>query len=193
MRRKQSNVAFIAIAASLFTTAAPAGIVKTASVDCGKGEICLFWWPRLPSLPGWHSDQTANRSYGENGMNSLVPDGVTFRDADTVMYASATYKPRYERENPESRSLNAFISDDKSFFASEHPDMSIAEVEPLITGDGQTLRSFTYFRPRDSSWERVSYGEEGDYYIVFTISARSAVAYRKAQAAYVDIVRRYTK
>jgi hypothetical protein len=172
---------------------ATAEIVKSATIDCKTNSICLFWWPKLPAAPGWHTDQKANVTTGGNGIDSLVPDGSTFAKANAIIYASAVYRSGYEAENPKSKTLDAFIADDKASFLKEHKFMSITEVTPLTTADGQTLRSFTYFRPQDHTWERVSFGQEDDYYLVFTLSAFSEASYEKAMAAYEDVVHRYRK
>ncbi len=173
---------------------AKAEIVKSAIFDYDKNQTCFYWWPKLPAVPGWHTDEKANYTMGENGVNMLIPDGMKFADADAdaVIYAAATYRSRYEKRNPGSKSLEAFIADDKATFAEKHKEIVIEEVEPLTTGDGQKMRSFTFFRPKDKNWERVSYGQEGDFYLVFTINAQSETGYRANQAIYEDLIRRYS-
>jgi len=184
---------FLLVFSMLAVWPAQAEIIRTAAPDCGRNQTCLYWWPKLPPVRGWHTDKAANLGYGENGMNSLVPNGATFADADVIIYAAATYKARYEARNPKTRSLAAFIKDDTASFRRERPGIAIAEAEALTTADGQSLRSFTYFSPRDGAWERVAYGEEGDFYLVFTISAHTKAAYDKALPVYADLLRRYRK
>ncbi|MDB5395943.1 MAG: hypothetical protein JWM91_3449 [Rhodospirillales bacterium] len=58
-------------------------------------------------------------------MNTLVPDGFEFSNADTVLCAKAVYKPRYQVENPASRSLDAFIKDDKTSFVEKNAEVLI--------------------------------------------------------------------
>jgi len=190
MFRKFASL-LVLLAASL--PAAHAEIVKSAIVDCGKNGICLYNWPRLPTLPGWHTDEKVNQAMGDNGINVLIPDGATFDDADVILYAAATYRPRYQAENPTSKTLEAFIEDDKSQFVEKDENTVIAEVEPLTTHDGQKLRSFTFFRPKAKNWERVSYSQEGDFYIVFVLNAHSEEGYRKEQAVYDGLVRQYSE
>ena len=67
----------------------------------------------------------------------------------------------------------------------------IAEATALKTGDGQVVRSFTYFPPKEGNWERVSYGEEGEYYLIFTVSSRTKDGYAKAVPTYESLVQRY--
>lgn len=184
----------VAISAALASASKiNAEIVKQASVDCGKGEICLYWWPKLPSIKGWHTDPAANTARGGNGINSRVPDGFTFANADVVIYGAATYRARYEWENPASKSLGAFITDDRESFSSKHPMMRITEAAPLITADGQKLRSMIYISPSENTWEQVAYGLEDDYYLVFTISARSRAAFEGNLPAYHDLIMHYRK
>jgi hypothetical protein len=171
---------------------AKSAIVKTAKIDCQKSQICFYWWPKLPALPGWHTDTQANYSYGPNGMYSLVPDKSDFNSADVIIYASATYKPQYGFKNSTSKTLDAFIADEQRTFRKDYRNgLRVGEVKSLVTGDGRSLRSLTYFRPRDKNWERVSYGEEGDYYLIFAISARSEKGYLAAQPTYENLIKAY--
>lgn len=192
MLEKLSRVVAIAGLIGLGPFAAQAEIVKTAIPDCVNKKICFYWWPKVAPLPGWHADGRANYANGDgNGINALVPDGSDFVNADVVMYAQAVLKQRYEAQNPKSKTLDAFIADDRAAIAQDHGDMQIGEAQPLTTGDGQKLRSLNYFRP--SEWERVSYGEEGGYYLLFVINAHSENGYRTGLAAYETLVRSYRK
>lgn len=180
------------IAGLIFATAAAvrAEIVKTAIPNCVKDKICFYWWPKLPPLKGWHVDERANFANGDgNGINALVPDGSDFVNADTVIYAQAIFKERYEADNPKSKTLDAFIADDRAAIAQDHKDMRIDEAAALTTGGGQKLRSLTFARPGE--WERVSYGEEGGYYLLFVINAHSENGYRANMSAYENLVRSY--
>src|SRR5262249_47682872 len=156
------------LVSALLAASAHAEIVKVANVDCTHKAICFYWWPKLPSLPGWHADADQNVKNGPNGVSMLVPDGTDFSHAGAVMFGEAVYRPRYEWKNPNSKSLDAFIADDMAATLESHKDFKIAEAEPVSTADGQKLRSFTFVRSGEC--ERVSYGVEGDYYLVFAIS-----------------------
>jgi hypothetical protein len=161
---------------------ASAEIEKLATV-CDTG-ICFHWWPKLPVPPGWWHDR--EKSF-ELGGNVLVPEGATFGSAPTVMYATAIYKPR----EPELTSLAKVIERDKRAFAAQHPDLKIAEVAPLVTGGGKKLRSFTFTPKAKGHWERVSYGEEGDFYLLFTVSSISWDAYDAGMKDYLRLIESY--
>jgi hypothetical protein len=116
-----------------------------------------------------------------------VPDGFTFSNAETVIYARAIYKPR----SPETTSLEVLIKDDKDEFLKADPGIAIVETSPLKTADGKTLRSFTFFPKDKGNWEQVSYGEEGDFYLIFTISSRSHAGFLKSSITYAQYIAQY--
>jgi hypothetical protein len=167
---------------ALLPSVASAEIVKSADIDC-KG-ICFHWWPKLQPPQGWHQD--TDMSYRDN-INALAPDGHTFGDAEAVMYGNAVYKPRV----PEDKSIDQFVQGDKERFASEHPKSEMKDAEPLTTADGKSLRSVIFVEKNDGYWERVSYGEEGDFYLVFTLSSRSQKGYDETMSAYEKLVESY--
>jgi len=177
---------FIGILVSflLLSTAAFAEIEKSA-VPCEQ-KICFFWWPKLPAVKGWHQDRQHSYSYS---INAQAPDGYTFANAEAVIYARALYKPRI----PETTSLDDLIGKDKKTFLSRDPDIVYAEVEPLKTGDGQSLKSVTIFPKKDGNWERVSYGEEGDFYLIFTVSSRTQEGFTKAIEDYITFIKQYRR
>jgi hypothetical protein len=121
------------------------------------------------------------------GANALAPDGFTFADADAVIYARALYKPR----TPQAKSLQTLIDDDKAEFRARDSAIRIEESKPISTADGQKLRTFEFVPGQSGNWERVAYGEEGDFYLLFTVSARTQEAYNKAAGAYEELISRY--
>lgn len=150
---------------------------------CETG-VCLYWRPTLAPVQGWHHEPGPSQQYG---VNALAPDGSTFMDAETVMYAKASYKQR----SPETKTLEALIENDKKEFVANVPGVAIADAQPLTTGDGQKLKSVTFFPTAQGNWERVSYGEEGEFYLLFTISSRTKGGYERALPAYEAMIRGY--
>ncbi|MGC1830211.1 MAG: hypothetical protein WA663_07345 [Candidatus Acidiferrales bacterium] len=167
---------------ALLGITARAGVEKVA-VPCSNG-ICLYWWPKLPQLKGWHQDKDQSFNYG---VNAMAPDGSSFVNSESVIYARAEYKPRV----PETKSLGKLIADDRKDFLASDPDITISEVSAFVTGDGVKMRSFTFFPKSKGNWELVSYGEEGDYYLIFTLSSRSKEGFDKAQNAYRELIAHY--
>ena len=159
--------------------------IEKFAVPSDKG-ILFHWWPKLDPLDGWHQDKEFSLFYSAN---SLAPDGFTFKNAETVMYARAIYKPR----EPNIKSLEELIEEDKKDFELNVPGVLITEVAPISTLDGQKLKSLTFFPTKTGNWERVSYGEEGDFYLIFTISARSQSGFTAFEGAYEKLITTYKK
>lgn len=145
----------------------------------------MTWWPKLPELGGWHHESEASI---ENAANILAPDGFTFSDAEAVIYAKAVYKPSVTNVI----NLDQMIENDVAQFTSGG-DIVATEVGALTTGDGDKMRSYTFFPKADGNWERVTFGEEGDYYLVFTINARSKAGYDQSLRDYEKLITTYKK
>jgi hypothetical protein len=157
--------------------------IEKVGQPCEKG-ICLAWWPKLAPAKGWHHERGPSVA---NGVKVQVPDGSTFSNAETVIYAKALYKPRI----PETTSLEMLIENDKNEFLAGDSSISIAEVKPLKTQDGKVLKSYTFFPKAKGNWEQVSYGEEGDFYLIFTISSRSHSGFLDSFAVYEQYIGQY--
>lgn len=191
------RVAVIAVSVLLGAGSPAFAEIEKLATPCETG-FCLHWWPKLGPVQGWTQDRGQSFNYG---VNALAPDGATFSNAETVMYAKAIYKPR----DPEITSLEELIERDRKDFAANVPGVVIADAAPLTTADGQVLRSITFFPKNDGNfpkndgnlpkndgnWERVAYGEEGDFYLIFTISARSLKGYEAHVGAFERMVRSY--
>ena len=74
---------------------------------------------------------------------------------------------------PETKALQMLIDNDQRQFQADLPGVQILEVEPISTGDDQALRSFTYSPAKTGNWERVSYGEDGEFFLIFTVSSKT--------------------
>jgi len=79
------------------------------------------------------------------------------------------YSIRYNINAQES--LDEFIQNDKKSFLEQNPEMKIKKMA--------------------SYWEKVSYTEEGDFYLVFTISSRTEKGYKVALKEYEKFVSKY--
>ncbi len=177
-----AKIACFIILAFFLGVAVQADIEKTA-VMCNTG-FCFYWWPKLPVVRGWHQDKQQSLNYNAN---AIAPNGSSFVDAEAVMYGVAVYKPR----DPEAKSLAMFIASDKQQFLSRDPGIIIAQVGDLTNADGNKLPSFTFFPKSAGNWEQVSYGEEGDFYLTFVLSARSKKAFDRTESVYRDLIAHY--
>jgi hypothetical protein len=103
------------------------------------------------------------------------------------MYAKAVFKPREQGV----KSLAEFIEKDKASFLSHDPTLSIREGDPLESRDGKRFPTFSFTPIGSGNWERVAYGEEGEFYLLFVLSARSEGAYKSSVDEYEQLVRGY--
>lgn len=165
------------------STSANAEIEKVVVVPCEQ-KLCFYWWPKLAVIKGWHHDREHSYLYSANAQ---APDGYTFANAESVIYAKALYKPRI----PETTSLEMLIKNDKEQFLSRDASIIVSKIDPLITGDGQILKSFTFFPKEKGNWEQVSYGEEGEFYLIFTVSSRTKEGFTKALGSYRQFISQY--
>lgn len=150
----------------------------------GEKGMSFYWWPKLPSVTGWQQDREYSFLYS---LNALAPEGTSFANAETVMYARAVFKPRV----PEIQSLGVLIENDKKDFVANVPGVTIREASEIHTADGRKLISLTYSPKDKGNWERVSYLEEGEFYLIFTVSSRTQAGFNATSKAYEDLVSRY--
>jgi hypothetical protein len=176
----------IAVVIGLALSFAALSEVEKFATPEGKG-ISLRWWPKVTAPSGWHHDREHSDHYG---FNAFAPDGSTFANADTVMYAKAIYKSR----GPDLKSVDAFMARDRKTFLAKDRALAAQDAERVTDGDGKKLKSVV-FRPKaakaEGNWERVAYGQEGDFFLVFVLSSRTAKGYESALKSYRELVGRY--
>jgi hypothetical protein len=183
MEANVKNALRLACFVLLLSLAVQAAEIEKRALVCQTG-ICLYWWPKLPQIKGWHQDKNFSYRYG---VDALAPDGFTFSNAVAVMYANAAYKPR----DPETKSLQMFIANDQRGFRSSDPGIKITEISPLANGDGVKMPSYMFVPKAKGNWEQVTYAAEGDYYLTFVLSSRSKSGFQKAEDAYRKLISGY--
>jgi hypothetical protein len=160
------SISLVAVGLLALAPGASADVEKFAQPECAQG-LCLYWWPKLPALSGWHHEEGPSV---ENSSNILAPDGSDFVNAETIIYARAFYKP----QSP-SKSVDDLMARDRKDTAQALPGTVIAAAAGIANGDGKTLQTQSFHPPAEGegSWERLAYDEEGDFYLMFVISAKS--------------------
>lgn len=136
--------------------------------------------------PGWQHERDQSL---RNGINALSPKGASFSDAETVMYAKAVYKPR----EPNVKSLADLIAKDKKEFLAHEPSLDVRETEALKAKDERVFRTFSYLPKAKGNWERVAYGEETEFYLVFVLSSRTEHGYKKFRDDFEQLIRGYSE
>lgn len=150
----------------------------------GEKGMAFHWWPKLAPVAGWTQDNDFSFKYS---INALAPTGASFADSETVMYAKAVYKPRV----PDIKSLSALIENDKKDFVTNVPGVATQEAKALVTADGKQVVSLNYSPKGKGNWERVSYLEEGDFYLIFTVSSRTEKGFLATIKAYENLISQY--
>lgn len=173
------------IIALLFVAPTAEADIEKIAIPSEKG-MSFYWWPKLPNIAGWHQDRDYSFHYS---VNALAPDNATFANAETVMYAKAIFKPRV----PEIKSLEMLIARDKKDFLENVPEVEVHEVKSLVTADGKQFRSFVFLPKGSGNWERVTYGEEGEFFLIFTLSSRSKSGYDATESTYEKLIGLYKK
>lgn len=158
-------------------------IVKVTEMT-DKG-LHFMWYPKLPEVKGWHSDQEATNHYK---VNAMAPNGETFKHSPAVIYAKACYKPKVDE-----KTLAAFITADKKAFRSQEPGIQISELPSIETRSRLSMRCVEFVPKKNGNWERVAYFEEGDFYVVFTLSSRSKSSFDRSLPTYLQLLKGYRK
>jgi hypothetical protein len=181
MARSPINIFVAAIL--LAATASALAKVEKFAIPGEKG-MSFYWWPKLPPVAGWKQDREFSFRYR---INALAPEGTSFGSAETVIYAKAVFKPRV----PDVKTLGDLIENDKRDFLANVPGVIVREAPSITTVDGQQLNSLTYTPTGQGNWERVSYLDEGDFYLIFTLSSRTQAGFNASSKAYEDMVSQY--
>jgi hypothetical protein len=150
----------------------------------GDQGMKFYWWPKLPNITGWHQDREHSYLYS---VNALAPDNGTFANSETVIYAKAIFKPH----DPEIKSVEMLIARDKNDFLKNVPGVEIREMKTLISADGKKLKSFVFSPKGSGNWERVTYGEEGEFFLIFTVSSRSKAGFNATESTYEKLIALY--
>jgi hypothetical protein len=178
----KSSVILLLVALLAIPDIASSEIYKLAVP--GEKAMEFYWWPVLGQVPGWSHDEEASRA---NSANILVPKGSSFSSAPAVIYGKAMFKPRV----PNTKSLGQLIADDRKAFEHDFPGVAISELAAVSDGDGKKLRYFSYTPSGAGSWELVAYGEEGEFYLIFTVSGNSKAALIHAKPVFESVIAAY--
>jgi hypothetical protein len=184
MRTKHCSLRLIAALTAAVPLVVSAGVSTLKLPE--KAGVPVHWWPILPDLPGWVHDEAASRRYDSN---FLVPRGQTFAEAPAVIYARALYKSRL----PDTKSVEQLIAEDERRVAKDSPGVRISEQAALQDHDGRGYRCVAFAPADEGTWELVAYGEEDDYYLIFTLSGDSPKALEKALPDFKKLIARYKK
>jgi hypothetical protein len=135
----------------------------------------------LAVIEGWHQDKEYSVHYG---VNAQAPVGSTFRDAETVIYARAIFKPRVAGET-----LLRLVEKDLQTARGSGQIEERAGV--LKTAEGMPIALYNFVPQAVGNWERAGYGENEEYFFIFVVSSRTQSGYLRALPAYGQFIQTY--
>ena len=151
-----------------------------------KSKFLKNIWVPVLNINGWHQDKEHTLWLHSN---IHVPDGSTYINSPIKIFANAVNKKRH----PKFKSLTDFIDNYYiAGFGELERNVKPKKEKNIYTADGKELISYSISSLTDLPWERVSYGEEGDYFTIFTLSGRTEDAYKSALPIYLKSLEEYS-
>ena len=150
-----------------------------------EGKTCFWRRPIVNPPSGWIRDEESGHHFK---FNAFVRKGEVFVDSNAVMYALAIYKKNASPTLAEHMNVN------RQAHLKEHRDAKVADGTPVQNADGKRLVTLRYTPGSpEGDWQTVAYDEEGDYYLVFVLTARNKQAHDRTLPALTQLVRGYSK
>ena len=136
-------------------------------------------WPKLPAVSDWHQDQAASF---QNTANVLIPDGDVYPGAEAVILAKGVARG--------GGTLTRLIDNDR---AAASDGTHLEKLADIADKDARPFTVYAYSPAKSGKWEAVAYGEEGRYFLVFTLSAQSQASYDKAFPVFAQMIGSYAE
>jgi hypothetical protein len=167
--------------------AAAAGVEKMVS-DCGAGT-CDYDSASISTPAGWTHDEFAERTMH---MKVLVRDGQSFASADVFILATAL-------PNLDNVSISDHIFRGQKYMRMQVPDLKIKSLPDIARAKGKPgFLVYQYEKPGSTKrrFERIATTMEKDkdgnaFVVGISLTADSADALAAAEAAYLEVLRRY--
>ena len=178
------HVVGAALALVLGMAAAPAAHAGLEPVlgTCGASP-CLWQEPAVTAPKGWVLKDPASRRYHAR---AFAPAGSNFENATAVMYAKAVPK------QGQPATLDGFVSQDVASFRAQNARLQVKTGLSFADGDGRRLKAVQLLPGSGGGqWETIAYGEDGDFYLVFALSATGVVEQQAAEPAFAQMVASY--
>lgn len=186
MTRAATKRITAALAAALLAALPAAAGIEHVSIDTPEGKV-ERWWPKVDPPKGWHHDRGNSVNYH---LNAMAPAGESFASAEAVIYARAIRTST----DANLRNLGEFMARERASFLKRSPDYEIRDGKPIVTREGMSLKTRLFIpRKGQGNWERVAYGEEHDFYLLFVASARSRKALEAVTRPYQQMIWQYRR
>lgn len=172
------------LAAALTLATGPRAEIVVIPVEAPQGGRAERWWPNVTPPKGWRHDRDHSLNYN---LNALSPEGESFASAETVIYARAVRKATDATVN----TVPKLMARERQTILKRTPNYEVKAGKALLSRDGQRLQVVNFTPRGDGNWERVAYGEEADYWLLFVLSARSKKSFDAAAKPFEGMVWKY--
>ena len=149
-----------------------------------NGSACLWHEPGVRAPQGWEFKEPASTRYHAR---AFAPAGTNFANATAVMYAKAVPKAG------QPASLAAFIAQDVAGFRAGDPKLQVKTGLSYPDGDGHPLKAVQLIPGSggNGQWQTIAYGEEGAFYLVFSLSGAGLLEHDAALPAFKAMLATY--
>lgn len=175
-----------AIAAAILIMLPTLGICQLegrAYLDESLPGLRLYQQPKVVVPAGWHASDEMGQQ-----LQCLVLLRVS-EDPDnplTMIYGLAVPK------EGQSDTLAGFIRDDIETFKTDNSDVSAVETAPFPSGTGPLKAyTFTYTYEGNHFLQTVVFAEEGEFFVTFTLTGKTAAAHDSALADFKAVLGSY--
>ncbi|CAN5161307.1 hypothetical protein BH10PSE17_BH10PSE17_04280 [soil metagenome] len=158
-------------------------VVDTVPQPCGA-NVCLWDKPRIDPPKGWTLDEALSRS---TRVSVFTPADRGLSGAPAVFYARAAKR----EENTKSRDVAAFAAADLDRMLSSQLTLSATSLGDLKVDNARFLRRRVATSTAEGTHETLAYVEDGEYFVTFVLSARSAVEHDRLRPVFERWLRSY--
>jgi hypothetical protein len=164
-------------------------VASTQSVECKilnrsdsyEKVTVSYWYPEITHPEGWvHSKK-------ESAYSSTY---TLIKNSDESVTISAVARER--SDTPGLYTLKMYVDAYVSHFAQPDVGSEVRESESIKTSNGSSMRSI-YFRDRKTNnFSLEAFGEEGDYYVMFSIESRDELLIERYKKDFIRTVESYS-
>ena len=149
------------------------------------GALCFWRRPIVDAPAGWVKDEQASHYFK---FNAIARQGEVFTEADAVMLVQSIY-----RRNA-APTLAEHMNESRTKYLDQNRSAKVVAGKPVTNADGKRLETLVYAPAgTEDDWQTIAFDEEGDYYLVFALIARTRAGHDKSLPALVELVRGYSK
>jgi hypothetical protein len=189
MRVADIRAAAAAAVALVLAGATPASAaVQGIAQVCKGGQICSWFKPVLPPVPGWTEDKASGAA---NKLAILVPHGASFASAQVRIYGRAFL-------NDEGLSVDQRVAISNKRWLEASPGASAERLADVVRAGGGAFQVYRYRNPgrAEQPVELTVFGEDRDgtgraFGVLLVLTATSEPRLNAAEASFRSLLQRY--